>query len=97
MRESQGVNPIGKVLVLYNTPLKPSSISFFSNQTYVQDLLWKHGSRVYKFITSEKGSVYICGSIAMVKDVEKTMGNILKQFGGMSGQEVKNYMDQLKV
>ena len=63
----------------------------------MQDLLWKHGSSVYKFITDEKGSVYICGGIVMAEGVENTLENILKQFGEMSDQDAINYIERMKV
>eukprot|EP00808_Paulinella_micropora_P002894 g14765.t1 len=53
-------------------------------KTYVQHMLAKHGSEVWKQMQEEKGTFFVCGATQMGRDVRELMLQLAEKEGGMS-------------
>ncbi|THW23715.1 NADPH dependent diflavin oxidoreductase-like protein 1 [Aureobasidium pullulans] len=66
-------------------------------RTYVQDLIRKEASLVYKTLKQDQGKVYICGSSGnMPKGVREALADVLKEHGQMTAEEASEYLDQME-
>ena len=62
---------------------------------YVQQRLREHGRRLYDWL--EQGAyVYVCGAIAMAKDVHAALVEIIAEHGGRSPDAAAEYVDALQ-
>ncbi len=63
-------------------------------KVYVQHLMAKHGSEIWEWINNG-GYFYVCGDKnRMAKDVHSTLINICSEYGNMSGEEAKEYVER---
>lgn len=66
-----------------------------AERVYVQQRLRENAADVYAWL--ERGAhVYICGAIAMGKDVQQTLTNIVSQQAAISLDDAKDYISQLQ-
>jgi len=65
-------------------------------KVYVQDLMWENGKELYEWLRA--GSVfYVCGDAQqMARDVEAILLRVFEEFGGMTADEAKAYLKQLR-
>lgn len=66
-------------------------------QTYVQNLAQNEAAEIYRFLVIEKGHFYVCGDCTMAEHVYQTLKSIIQKYGGMTDQQVQNYMLSLRV
>jgi sulfite reductase (NADPH) flavoprotein alpha-component len=66
-----------------------------AERIYVQQRLRENGADVYAWL--ENGAhIYICGAIAMGKDVQQALLEIVGQHGGKSPDDAREYISQLQ-
>jgi sulfite reductase (NADPH) flavoprotein alpha-component len=66
-----------------------------AERVYVQQRLRENGAEVYAWL--ENGAhLYICGAIAMGKDVQQALLEIVGQHGGKSPDDAREYISQLQ-
>jgi sulfite reductase (NADPH) flavoprotein alpha-component len=66
-----------------------------AERVYVQQRLRENGADVYAWL--ENGAhLYICGAIAMGKDVQQALLEIVGQHGGKSPDDAREYISQLQ-
>ena len=66
-----------------------------AERVYVQQRLRENAAEVYAWL--ERGAyVYICGAIAMGKDVQQTLIDIVSQQAAISLEDAKDYISQLQ-
>lgn len=66
-------------------------------RTYVQDLIKKKSTLVYRVLAQEKGKVYVCGSSGnMPKGVREALSDVLKEHGQMDADKASEYLDQME-
>ncbi len=74
-------------------------LAFSRDQTkkiYVQNRMIEQGAELYAWL-QEGAYFYVCGDASrMAKDVDKTLYQIITQFGGLSAERAADYIDQLK-
>lgn len=63
----------------------------------MQDLIQKESSEIYKMLVLEKGHFYVCGDCTMAEHVYQTLKTIIQKYGGMSDDQVENYMLTMRV
>lgn len=64
-------------------------------KTYVQHRLREHGREVYDWL--EGGAhLYVCGAIAMGKDVHAALAAIVAEHGGRSAEDAADYLSRLQ-
>lgn len=73
------------------------AVIFAFFKTYVQDLIQKESSEIYKMLVLEKGHFYVCGDCTMAEHVYQTLKLIIQKYGGMSDEHIENYMLTLRV
>lgn len=66
-------------------------------QTYVQDLIQRNATDVFRLVVKENGHFYICGSIQMASDVKQMLRYVIQTIGRLSDSQVDQYMDTMKV
>jgi sulfite reductase (NADPH) flavoprotein alpha-component len=66
-----------------------------AERIYVQQRLRENGADVYAWLESG-AHVYICGAIAMGKDVQQALLEIVSKHGGKSPDESREYISQLQ-
>ena len=63
---------------------------------YVQHKMLQHGNELFEWIHTG-GYVYVCGAKdPMSFDVEKTLLQIIREFGERSEQDAEKYLDEMK-
>jgi len=63
---------------------------------YVQHKMIKHGAELFNWINAG-AHLYVCGTRdPMSEDVEKTIIEIIEQYGNKTKEEAREYLDQLK-
>ena len=64
-----------------------------AEKVYVQHLMAKHGEEIWNWI--ENGAYfYVCGDKQyMAKDVHRTLIEICSEYGGMSPEEAKEFVE----
>jgi sulfite reductase (NADPH) flavoprotein alpha-component len=66
------------------------------NKIYVQDRMLEAGAELWDWLKGG-GYFYVCGDASrMAKDVDKALQTILKTHGGLSDEEVVDYLKKLK-
>ncbi|XP_019875678.1 nitric oxide synthase, salivary gland isoform X1 [Aethina tumida] len=65
-------------------------------KTYVQNLAQNEAAEIYRFLVIEKGHFYVCGDCTMAEHVYQTLKSIIQKYGGMTDQQVQNYMLSLR-
>ncbi len=66
-----------------------------SNKLYVQNRLREHGRELYAWI--EGGThLYVCGAIAMGKDVHAALIDVIAEYGGRSREDAGEYINDLQ-
>jgi len=66
-----------------------------AERIYVQQRLRENGAEVYSWL--EGGAhLYICGAIAMGKDVHQALLSIVSEYGGKSLEDAGDYLSQLQ-
>lgn len=63
---------------------------------YVQDLVFGHGSLLYRLWGQEEGSLYVCGKVAMASGVQDALLTVLKHGGGMTKEEAAVRMTEFR-
>jgi sulfite reductase (NADPH) flavoprotein alpha-component len=66
-----------------------------AERVYVQQRLREHAADVYAWLQNG-AHVYICGAIAMGKDVQQTLIDIVSQQAAISLDDAKDYISQLQ-
>ena len=66
-----------------------------AERVYVQQRLRENGADVYAWLESG-AHVYICGAIAMGKDVQQALVEIVSQYGAKSFDDAQDYISQLQ-
>ncbi|XP_063410256.1 nitric oxide synthase, inducible-like [Mytilus trossulus] len=65
-------------------------------KTYVQDLIQRNATDVFRLVVKENGHFYICGSIQMASDVKQMLRYVIQTIGRLSDSQVDQYMDTMK-
>lgn len=65
-----------------------------AERVYVQQRLHENGADVYAWLESG-AHVYICGAIAMGKEVQQALVEIVRQYGAKSLDDAQDYISQL--
>ncbi|CAC5367656.1 Nitric oxide synthase, inducible,Nitric oxide synthase, endothelial,Nitric oxide synthase oxygenase,Nitric oxide synthase, brain,Nitric oxide synthase [Mytilus coruscus] len=65
-------------------------------KTYVQDLIQRNGTDVFRLIVKDNGHFYICGSIQMASDVKQMLRYVIQTIGRLSDSQLDHYMDKMK-
>ena len=64
---------------------------------YVQDVIRRHGSEVYRLVHGLGGSVYVCGSSGhMPKAVRAALADVFHTAGNMDSADAEGYVKQLE-
>ncbi|WP_312983424.1 NADPH-dependent assimilatory sulfite reductase flavoprotein subunit [Atlantibacter sp.] len=64
---------------------------------YVQDKLREQGAELWRWI-NDGAHIYVCGDAnRMAKDVEKTLLDVIAEFGGMDTEAADEYLSELRV
>jgi sulfite reductase (NADPH) flavoprotein alpha-component len=64
-----------------------------AEKVYVQHLMKKHGEEIWNWLDNG-GYFYVCGDKSrMAKDVHKTLIGICAEYGDMSENEAKSYVE----
>jgi sulfite reductase (NADPH) flavoprotein alpha-component len=66
-----------------------------ARKVYVQDRLRERGREVYDWLQNG-AHLYVCGAIAMGKDVHATLQAIVAEHGGMHAEAAREYLVQLQ-
>lgn len=66
-----------------------------AERIYVQQRLRENGKEVYAWLESG-AHVYICGAIAMGKDVQQTLVEIVSQHGAKTLEDAQDYISQIQ-
>lgn len=66
-----------------------------ASKVYVQDRLREHGRDVYAWLQSG-AHFYVCGAIAMGKDVHAALQEIVSQHGGLDADGASEYLTRLQ-
>ena len=87
----QGCRPLTALHVAFSREGK--------KKVYVQHLLEAQGAEVYRLLETEGGTMYVCGDAkAMAKDVHKSLVEVFKKHGGLTGagaeKALQNMHDQ---
>lgn len=74
---------------------KESSAPDSHRKTYVQQRLTEHGRAVYDWL--EHGAhLYVCGAVAMGKDVHRALAELVARHGGRSPEAAEDYLRALQ-
>ncbi|XP_046390490.1 nitric oxide synthase-like protein isoform X2 [Ischnura elegans] len=65
-------------------------------KTYVQEMIHRESSAVYRQLVDEGGHFYVCGDCTMAEHVYQTLKQIIQEKGGMSDADVESYMLTLR-
>ncbi|KAG8222258.1 hypothetical protein J437_LFUL001456 [Ladona fulva] len=65
-------------------------------KTYVQDMIQREASAVYRQLVDEGGHFYVCGDCTMAEHVYQTLKQIIQERGAMTDSEVESYMLTLR-
>jgi len=65
-------------------------------KVYVQHLLAEDGVEVWQAIEEEEAYVYVCGGVAMGRDVVRTLGEIVRGQGGKNEEEAATYVAEMQ-
>ena len=64
---------------------------------YVQDKLREQGAELWRWI-NDGAHIYVCGDAnRMAKDVERTLLDVIAEFGGMDTEAADEYLSELRV
>ena len=65
------------------------------DKVYVQDLIRKDGATFYEWLT-KGAAIYVCGDASrMAADVDRTICEVVGEFGNMSPEDAKTYVAEL--
>lgn len=64
---------------------------------YVQDVVEENAELVYKLWIEEKGSVYVCGKVAMAHSVQERLEAVIAQVGKIGQNEALARMDECRL
>lgn len=82
-----------------NGRLTKISTAFSRDQqqkVYVQDRMREHGSELWSWL-ADGGYFFVCGDAKrMAADVDKALHEVIAEHGGMSDEQAKTYVDQMK-
>ncbi len=65
------------------------------NKVYVQDILDHKADMINKLLYQQGGSVYICGSTAMSKDILRILARHVGEYKGLSNDQAEEEVDRL--
>ena len=66
------------------------------DKVYVQHLMIEHGAEMWKWL-QDGAAFYVCGDASrMAKDVDKALHAIAEKHGGLSAEDAKDFVKQLK-
>jgi sulfite reductase (NADPH) flavoprotein alpha-component len=66
-----------------------------AHKVYVQDRLRERGRELYSWLESG-AHLYVCGAIAMAKDVHATLIEVIAAHGGKSADDAEDYLNGLQ-
>ncbi len=68
-----------------------------AEKIYVQDRMLENGKELWKWLSDDKGSFYVCGDASrMAKDVDAALQSIAQEHGGLSEEAAKEFFSNLK-
>ncbi|CAK4079718.1 unnamed protein product [Aphanomyces euteiches] len=76
---------------------RPAFSQHNSKKQYVQDLLLQDAASVCEYVVEQRGYVFVCGSLAMGRDVKRTLVECMEQHLGWSTEDAKAYVNTMQV
>ena len=68
-----------------------------AEKIYVQDRMIENGAELWKWLSDDKASFYVCGDASrMAKDVDAALHTIAQTHGGLSAEDAAQFIKDLK-
>ncbi|KAI5719913.1 hypothetical protein M8J76_016573 [Diaphorina citri] len=97
-----GLQELGKMTLFFGCQLKTMDLysdeksKMLDQKTYVQDLMKKEASMLYRELIKEGGHFYVCGDCTMAEHVYQTLKYVFQHEGNLTEQNAEKLLLRLR-